>query len=100
MARVIWSPQAANDLEAICGYVARDSDTYARLVAERVMEAVDQIARFPESGSIVPEFEDPAIRECFVHRWRVIHRVRKESEIEIVTIFHASRLLRRLPGSP
>jgi len=30
MARLIWAPQAAEDLTAICTFIARDSEGYAR----------------------------------------------------------------------
>ena len=31
MARLRWTPQALEDIEAICTYIARDSDYYARI---------------------------------------------------------------------
>ncbi len=37
MAQLRWSPRAAQDLEDICGYIARDSETYARLFAPRII---------------------------------------------------------------
>lgn len=33
MAKLIWSPQAIDDLDAICSYIERDSYEYARLFA-------------------------------------------------------------------
>lgn len=95
MARVIWSPRAANDLEAICQHIERDSSYYARLVAERIVTAVEGFADFPEAGSIVPEFESRFIRERFVHRYRIVHRISGDT-IEIVTIVHGSTRLPRL----
>lgn len=92
MARVIWSPRAAADLEAICEYIAHDSEYYARLVAERIVAAVEATADFPEAGSIVPEFDDPDVRENFVHRYRIIYRMRHNT-VELVTILHGSRQL-------
>lgn len=70
MTRVIWSPRAAADLEAICEFIARDSEYYAQLVAQRIVAIVEATADFPDAGSIVPEFDDPDVREKFVHRYR------------------------------
>ena len=44
MARLIWSPKAADDLEEICEYIARDSEHYARVFARHVIELAEQIA--------------------------------------------------------
>jgi hypothetical protein len=39
--RVIWTRQAVEDVEAIKAYVARDSERYAVLLAERLVAATD-----------------------------------------------------------
>ena len=40
MAEVTWTPQAADDLEAITNFIAADSHQYARLFAMDVLVAV------------------------------------------------------------
>ena len=37
MTRIIWAPQAVEDVAAIRAYVARDSAHYAKLVVERIV---------------------------------------------------------------
>jgi len=44
MVRIIWSPDAADDLEAICDYIAKDSDYYARVFANGVIRAIEIVA--------------------------------------------------------
>jgi toxin ParE1/3/4 len=63
---VIWSPQAIRDVEAVRSFIAQDSPTYAGLVARRLVAAVERLQFFPESGRIVPERQDPEIREVIV----------------------------------
>ena len=58
MTRVIWAPQAIQDVEAIRAYVARDSARYADLVVERIIAAVERLENNPRSGRIVPEVGD------------------------------------------
>lgn len=98
MARIVWSKRAADDLESICSHIEADSEHYARIVARRVVETVDSILTMPESGSIVPEYDQTEIRERFVYRYRIVYRI-AANEVEIVMIRHASRLLPdRPPG--
>jgi toxin ParE1/3/4 len=42
--RVIWSASALADVEAIAAYIARDSDHYASVVVERMLEAAASLA--------------------------------------------------------
>jgi plasmid stabilization system protein ParE len=41
--RVIWSASALADVEAIAAYIARDSEHYASVVVERMLEAASLI---------------------------------------------------------
>lgn len=91
--RLIWSPQAIEDVEAIRTYVARDSEHYANLLIERIVAAVDRLEGFPLSGRVVPEVGDESLREVIYGNYRIVYRLKGEI-IEIVTVFHAARLLR------
>lgn len=92
MAEVRWTPQAAEDLDAIANRIAEDSPTYARLFVMDVFTAVDRTARFPQSGRIVPETQDPSVRETVLGNYRIIYRL-KPTTIEVLTIYHGARLL-------
>ena len=73
MARdLVWSPEAVEDIDAIAAYIERDSPWYARAVASKIVETAESIPEYPELGRMVPEIDDPAIRERLVHRYRVI----------------------------
>ncbi len=91
--RLIWSPQAVEDVEAIRSYVARDSEHYAKLLVERIIAAVDRLEAFPLSGRVVPEVGDESLREVVYGSYRIVYRLKAEV-VEIVTVFHAARLLR------
>ncbi|NOR47340.1 MAG: type II toxin-antitoxin system RelE/ParE family toxin [Methanosarcinaceae archaeon] len=95
MARIIWSPNASDDLESICEYIAIDSEYYARLFAKRVIKAIERLIVFPESGRIVPEYNLRNIREIIYQNYRIVYRVKSET-VEIVTIVHGARLLDHL----
>ena len=96
MSRIIWSPQAEQDLRSIRSFIARDSKQYAKRMVDRVKRAVTGCRRFPEGAAIVPEFGDPLVREIFVANYRVIYRV-DGNVIHILTVLHSARRLRGLP---
>ncbi|HNU31913.1 MAG TPA: type II toxin-antitoxin system RelE/ParE family toxin [Sedimentisphaerales bacterium] len=50
------------------------------------------MADFPESGRVVPEFDDPTIREVIRRPCRIVYRVKhQERIIEIARIWHTAR---------
>ena len=88
MARVlVWSPEAVEDIDAIAANIERDSPWYARAVASKIVETAESIPEYPELGRMVPELDDPAIRERLVHRYRVIYRL-DEAHVLIVAVIH------------
>ena len=91
MASLIWSPQSLHDLESIRSYIAEDSPVYADLMVRRIVATVERLATFPQSGRVVPERNQPEIREVIVRPYRVVYRLRPEV-VEIATVFRASRL--------
>ncbi|MEM9553928.1 MAG: type II toxin-antitoxin system RelE/ParE family toxin [Acidobacteriota bacterium] len=93
MARLRWSPQALEDLEAICRFIATDSPQTARRVGQRLFAAVDRLERFPLSGRVVPELSDDAIREVRWKRYRIVYRVRTPETVEVLTVFHGARMI-------
>lgn len=93
MSRIVWAPQAVEDVEAIRAYVARDSPHYANLVVERIVAAVGLLESGPRSGRVVPEVGDEPLREIIHGNYRIVYRL-KGDLIEIATVFHGARLFR------
>jgi addiction module RelE/StbE family toxin len=91
--RIVWAPQAIEDVEAIRAYVSRDSVRYADLLVERIVSAVSRLERNPLSGRVVPEVGDASIREVIHGSYRIVYRVRLDV-VEIATVFHGARLFR------
>jgi toxin ParE1/3/4 len=95
---VRWTAQAQADLVAIRTYIERDSPHYARLMVERLVGAVERLHQFPESGRIVPEYHNRALREVLEGNYRIVY-LRLPSEVQVLTVAHGARLL-RLPEPP
>ncbi len=93
MARKLnWSPEAIEDIEAIASYIERDSLWYAQAVVSKLHASAQSIPDFPEIGRMVPEVNDPAIRERFVYSYRLIYRVEPE-RILVAAVIHGRRQL-------
>lgn len=75
MARLIWTTQALEDVEAICQFIARDAPRYAQVFATQVFEAVERLQTFPKSGRPVPEVGQENIREIIHGNYRIIYRL-------------------------
>jgi len=88
--RIRWTEQAVKDLAGIKAYIARDSLMLAQLVVVRLYTAVDQLALFPDSGRIVPERNDPSLRELVRPPYRIVYE-RTDDQVVILTVFHAAR---------
>ena len=93
--RLIWSPEAADDLEDITAFIARDSPSYARAVARKVLATTRSIQQFPDIGRVVPELNNQSVRERFVYSYRVIYKIEAKRE-PVVAILHGKRLIGEL----
>lgn len=90
--KVVWSPEAGEDIESIADYISKDSQFYASSVVTRVVDLAGSLGEFPLIGRVVPELNDENIRERFVYSYRVIYRIEKE-RILIIAVVHGKRLL-------
>ncbi len=89
--QIRWSAESVRDLEEIHDFIARNSPRYAAAVAERLVAAVGRLERFPESGRVVPELDEPQVREVIHGSYRIVYELRGEL-VEVLTVFRASRL--------
>jgi len=55
--KVLWTDSALAQLQAIHDYLAQTSPEYALRIIDRLTKRSIQIATFPFSGRMVPEFE-------------------------------------------
>ena len=95
MARVVWTKQARSDLRAIRSFIAEDNPRNAKRFAAEIRTAVEALKRFPDLGAIVPEFDNPKIREIIKRVYRVIYRYQGRT-IVVATVFHGARRLGEL----
>ena len=59
---------------------------------DRLTKRSIQIATFPRSGRIVPEFEINHIREILEGSYRLIYLIKEaDKQIEVLAVIHAAR---------
>jgi toxin ParE1/3/4 len=89
---VIWTPRARADLKAIHDHIAQDAPMNAKRVISAIVDKAGTLAELPRLGKVVPEADDPDLREIGVHSWRVIYHLR-DHRASIVTVVHKRRQL-------
>ena len=94
--RVQWTQNAISDLTSIYERIESDSPQYAVAVVDRITRRTEQIASFPFSGQMVPEYQREDIREIIEYSFRILYHV-GDSVISIITLIHGAH---PLPDTP
>ena len=92
MKRVRWTEEAQRDLRNIHEYIYHDSPHYVTLVIAELIASVRRLRQYPESGRVVPERDDPQIREVTWRNYRVVYRYPAAvGEVHVLLVFAAQR---------
>jgi toxin ParE1/3/4 len=93
LARVSFSELAVRDLQDSKDWYASQSapEVGERLIRE-ILASVDQLAAFPESGRVVPEFDQPWLRELIRPPLRIVYRIDGE-RVRVVRVWRSERLM-------
>lgn len=90
--KVIWSDEAIADLAAIVRTIAADRPVAAEKFGLAIFTQTRRLADFPLAGRILPEENDPAVREIIVEPYRIIYEVNPDSQtVDILRVWHAAR---------
>lgn len=73
-------------------YITHDSPVYAKRMVDRLTKRSEQIADFPMSGRMVPEYEADDIREMIEKPYRIIYRI-KPDQIDVLAVIHHAQPL-------
>ena len=90
--KIIWSPLAIDRVSEIAAYIAQENPTAAEKWIDTVFRKVEDLQDFPESGRVVPETENKAIRELIYGNYRLIYRL-GEKRISVLTVRHGKQIL-------
>ena len=96
MVAIKWTQNALKDVDSIAAFIALDSNHYAKIQVNRFFEKVEILKRYPQIGRVVPEKNNPNLRELILGNYRIIYLIISEQQIDIITIHHSKRLLRNV----
>jgi toxin ParE1/3/4 len=90
--KVIWSDEAIADLAGIVRCIAADRPVAAEKFGLTIFAATRKLAEFPQVGRVVPEEDEPNVREIIVEPYRVIYEVNSNgATVDILRVWHAAR---------
>ena len=87
---VVWAESARDALEAVIAYIAKDSPQAAARILDDALGASASLTTFAERGRVVPELNDPVIREVLVHKYRLQYEV-GDVRVLVVAFLHGAR---------
>ena len=93
MEQIKWTKKSIKDLKAINDFISLDSKLYAARFIHKIIQSVDHLVLFPESGRIVPEKNNPEIRELIIGNYRVFY-TNKNNGITILRIHNSARKIK------
>ena len=90
---ISFAESALRDLEAVRAWYAEQGvpEVGARLVAE-VFQRVQSLTDHPDMGRVVPEFDQPFLRELIHPPFRIVYR-RDPQRVRIVRVWRSERVL-------
>ncbi len=87
---VVLTPQSQDDLREIVSFIASDSPDRARRFGNILVDKPLSVGAHPEMGRVVPEEDDPAVREIVHRSYRIIYEVVHEPNF-ILRFWHGAR---------
>jgi toxin ParE1/3/4 len=97
MVKVIWTDRSLKDLQEIGEYISKDSQKYAKLTLEKLIETAKLIEVSQLIGRVIPETNHEEIRELITGNYRIIYQEVGQEYAYVLTVHHTSRLLSNNP---
>jgi plasmid stabilization system protein ParE len=91
--RVELAQSAEDDLLSIVAwYTSQQVPEVGRRLVAAVVERIGQLALFPDSGRIVPEFDTPWLRELEMRPYRIVY-CGDAAVVTVVRVWRSERLM-------
>ena len=92
MVEIRWTTSALEDLYRIGDHIAEDSPRYAVEYTLKLLSSTDVLKRYPGMARMIPELEDPKLREIVVGSYRIL-MLAEEDRMWVLVVYHAKRKL-------
>ena len=84
---------AANEsLVGIYNFIAKNSVRYATITVDRITRKAERLSADKLPGWMVPEYQDPSVREVLMKPYRIIFQVMKD-RIDVLAVIHGAKQL-------
>ena len=88
-----FAESALADLEALRSwYTEQDAPEVGEHLLREIIDSIGALAEHPEMGRMVPEFDQPFLRELVRPPYRIVYR-RDPRHVRIVRVWRSERLL-------
>ncbi|MGE0282972.1 MAG: type II toxin-antitoxin system RelE/ParE family toxin [Rhizobiaceae bacterium] len=86
--RIEWSDEAAQDFQEAIEYIALDSESAGRLVAQRILDAIDKLGELPTGhpGRVKGIYEKLVQKTPYIVAYRI-----SDNRIYVARIIHGAR---------
>jgi toxin ParE1/3/4 len=90
--KVILTPQSLDDLKEIVTFIAGDNSERARTFGNELIDRALSAATFPERGRMVPEINEPIVREIIHGAYRIIYEIFPDQQtVYVLRFWHGER---------
>ena len=91
--KLTLAESALDDLQNILSWYEQEKapDVGKRLV-DQILKRTDQITQHPHSGRIVPEFQNPDLRELIQPPFRIVYLIESD-ECFVIRVWRSERIL-------
>ena len=97
MVKISFTSQARKDIKGIKKYISRDSFLQAERVTEKIIAEIQRLSKHPQLGRPVIVTSKNIVRQILVFKYRIFYR-EQDNKVEILSIYHSSRLIENNPG--
>lgn len=89
--KVRFTPSGRLQFLHALAYIQRDNPEAARKMRKRAERSLRRLARYPESGRLIPEFPDLPYREVIVSPYWFFYRV-EGKVVWVVAVWHGAQV--------
>jgi len=93
--KLIWTNDGIKSFEEVIKYISKDSVYYASSFAKRILSSIEELKKFPKMGRIVPEYNNPEIRELIYQNYRIVYKI----HLKIIYILLVTHGTQELPAN-
>jgi toxin ParE1/3/4 len=89
--KVILTPQSVDHLREAVIFIAQHNPERARTFGNELIERALSLGTFPERGRVVPEINEPVVREIIHGRFRIYEIFSAEAIVYVLRFWHGAR---------